>query len=543
MKRFSLLLGLLLLALSAFRPATAQEELPGVFGEVFDVRVVNVEVVVTDRDGVRVSGLGPQDFRLVVDGEEVPVEYFSEVLGGVVAEPSGRSPGLPQLTSGEPVGTSYLLFIDDYFSIARDRNRVLEALVEDLPVVASGDRMAIVAYDGKRLEMLSSWTDSGPQLERALKTATRREATGLHRLSELRTFQSDRQGLGRAPVGSPPNRLSLEEERYAQELASQVERAVTAAAATLRGFASPPGRKIMLVLSGGWPYFPAEYAIGRFDRIADDRDIPGGEELFRPLTQTANRLGYTLYPVDVPGLQGASLDVARGGVPEAGQRERAGFLREQGLHSSLAYLAEKTGGKVALNAARLDSLPLALEDTRSYYWLGFSPQWKGDDGVHDVEVRVVGTKYKVRSRSSFLDLSRSQQITNMVESSLLFGNPPSSRPLHVKFGAPKRAGIGKVRLPMEVLLPAKEIAMLPGKDGYSAVVELRVAAINADGESSEVTVQQLGLTQKEAPSDALVLRFSSEIKLRKAEHDLIVSIYDPASGALLAARKTVIPHR
>ena len=541
MSKFPVSVFLLALAVS-LGSVSAQEERPGVFGEVIDVRVVNVEVVVTDRDGVRVSGLKSEDFRLVVDGEEVPVEYFTEVLGGTATVATG-SPGLPQLTAGEPVGTSYLLFIDDYFSIARDRNQVLEALAEDLPVVAPGDRMAIVAYDGKRLKMLTSWTDSGSQLERVLKEATRRDATGLHRLSELRTFQADRQGFGQLAVGVPPNRLSLEEERYAQQLASQVERVVTAAAATLRGFASPPGRKIMLILSGGWPFSPAEYAVGRFDRLPDDRDIPGGAQLFRPLTDTANRLGYTLYPVDVPGLQGAAVDAGRGELPVAGRGERAGFLREQGLHSALGYLADETGGKVALNAARLDSLPRALEDTRSYYWLGFSPQWKGDDGVHNVDVQVVGKDFRVRSRSSFLDLSRSRQISNMVESSLLFGNPPSSRPLHVELGAPKRAGFGKVRLPMQILLPAKEITMLPGKDGYSALVELRVAAINADGESSEVTVQQLSFTQEEPPSETLVLRFSSEVKLRKAEHDLIVSIYDPASGALLAARKTVIPHR
>ena len=55
---------------------------PPLFGESIDVRVVNVEAVVTDRDGNRVTGLKPGDFRLRVDGKEVPVEYFSEVHDG-----------------------------------------------------------------------------------------------------------------------------------------------------------------------------------------------------------------------------------------------------------------------------------------------------------------------------------------------------------------------------------------------------------------------------------------------------------------------------
>lgn len=38
-----------------------QQELPAAFGEVIDVRVVNIEVVVTDRNGNRVhrGGVGP----------------------------------------------------------------------------------------------------------------------------------------------------------------------------------------------------------------------------------------------------------------------------------------------------------------------------------------------------------------------------------------------------------------------------------------------------------------------------------------------------
>ena len=44
---------------------------------------MDVEVVVTDRDGARVRGLGPEDFALTVDGDAVPIEFFTEVVGGV----------------------------------------------------------------------------------------------------------------------------------------------------------------------------------------------------------------------------------------------------------------------------------------------------------------------------------------------------------------------------------------------------------------------------------------------------------------------------
>ncbi len=54
-------------------PVRGQEEvLPDLFTDVIDVRVVNVEIVVTDKKGNRIQGLAPSDFELLVDGEPTP---------------------------------------------------------------------------------------------------------------------------------------------------------------------------------------------------------------------------------------------------------------------------------------------------------------------------------------------------------------------------------------------------------------------------------------------------------------------------------------
>src|SRR3954449_7059348 len=74
-------------------PADVPTQSPPVFGEEMDVRVVNVEAVVTDRQGNRVTGLKPADFRLRVDGKEVPLDYFSEVKEGRVLAPAVAEPG------------------------------------------------------------------------------------------------------------------------------------------------------------------------------------------------------------------------------------------------------------------------------------------------------------------------------------------------------------------------------------------------------------------------------------------------------------------
>ncbi|HEY4565060.1 MAG TPA: hypothetical protein VIJ36_18900 [Thermoanaerobaculia bacterium] len=67
------------IALGAQQPPPAP--LPEI-GASIDVRVVNVEVVVADRKGNRIEGLEAADFRLLVDGREIPIDYFTEVRGG-----------------------------------------------------------------------------------------------------------------------------------------------------------------------------------------------------------------------------------------------------------------------------------------------------------------------------------------------------------------------------------------------------------------------------------------------------------------------------
>lgn len=95
-------------------PAVGQlgEELgavpPGdlLFGEEMDVRVVNLEVVVEDGSGERVHGLDREEFRILLDGEEVGVEYFSEVSQGRAGtSANGETP--PAVGEGEFVATNY----------------------------------------------------------------------------------------------------------------------------------------------------------------------------------------------------------------------------------------------------------------------------------------------------------------------------------------------------------------------------------------------------------------------------------------------------
>ncbi|MEM7480060.1 MAG: VWA domain-containing protein [Acidobacteriota bacterium] len=571
MKRFSTVWMCIALAVAAGLfavPLAAQEDAaPDVFGEVIDVRVVNVEAVVVDKDGVRVNGLQPEDFRLIVDGEEVPIGYFAEVRGGeavAAARPTegGEAvPAIPATVPGESVGTSYLVFIDDYFSLERDRDKVLDGLIADLPSLGPNDRMAIVAFDGKRVEMLSSWNQNVPTLERAFRAAQERKAGGLQRLAERRGQEIPLAGLrsSRPEIGGlTATDLRVEERGYARQLSNQVDRSVSAAVATLRGFAQPPGRKVMLLLSGGWPYSPEAFVVNDPTRPLTTSDTTQGPELLAPLTDTANLLGFTVYPVDVPGLGDASsADVSEGGqllTVRSGRvlRQQPSDLdidsslinsveREQVVQASLHRIADATGGRALINSQKIDALAETVADTRSYYWLGFSPDRQRDDVRHDIRVEVKRKGYKVRSRGGFLDLSRQAETEMAVESALLFDDPAALGPLRVVVGEMTIAGRKYVEVPLRIAIPVDGITAVPFDGSYVAKLELRVAALDDSNRQSDIPAVPIELKLRNEPRSGTAVPYDARLKLRRQKQVLVVSLHDAVSGRNLSTRVEVDP--
>jgi VWFA-related protein len=537
------LCALLAAPLPAQQQAPAQQEPQSLFGEQIEVRVVNVEAVVTDRQGNRVPDLKPSDFRLTVDGKPVAIEYFTEVRGGAAIAPTGNEAaapvqGLPALAPGSPVGTSYLVYIDNVFSIGARRNEVLKSLKADLARLGPEDRMAIVAYDG-RLQMLSSWSNSEQDLSRALDQAMGMRSYGASRLSELRAFETSRTLTGEVPLrnrrGSFAERMEVDELGFVQHVASLVERTVSGAVSTLRGFAAPPGRKVMLVLSGGWPYSPADYVLNNPSRpVLSSRDIPRGEEIFHPLVDTANRLGYTLYPVDVPGVEAVSASALTVGPPAGGIN-----IREQEVEASLRHVAKQTGGRALLNSTRGNALENVEGDTRSYYWLGFTPTWKGNDQRHDVRVEVLRPGLEVRNRDSFLDLSRKAEVSMMVESAMLFGNPPGAVSMPIQLGKPVPSGKKLMVVPITLAIPVESITLVPVEGRYASELELRVAAVDEDGNRSDVPVIPLTVSSEKQPEPGGYVKYETRLTLRRKGHHLTVAIFDPLSGRITTAEADV----
>jgi VWFA-related protein len=489
-------------------------------GATIDVRVVNVEAVVTDRKGERVRGLSAADFRLLVDGREVPVDYFTEIADGGVASPSVASaPGAPAAASPLPAGkagTSYLVFIDDSFAIAPQRNLLLTGIAEDLRL-GPEDRMAIVAFDGKRLDLLSDWEGDRETLLRTLDEARRRPANGLQQLVALRQYAAD----------------GAEGFRGSGDFFSEVHSVAEAAAASMRGVSASPGRKVLLLLTSGWPSLP-KYALGpQACGPANAMDLARLVNLFEPITGTANLLGYTIYPVYPPKAVADSnwADAARDVVAPGEPRFRPGFISnswELGSNETMTYLARETGGEPIFSSWRQSAFARVERDTRSYYWLGFTPEWHGNGRSHQVRVEARRRGLRVRSRGGFADLTPGMRASLRTDSLLLFGNVPEVREISIETGAPKRSGWSAVELPVTLVIPADLLTPVPVEGGYE--VRARVSMSSVDRWGGDTGRRDL-LVQKKLtalPGSGEATRFETLMKLRKVEQRLLFAVQDDA---------------
>jgi VWFA-related protein len=383
--------------------------------------------------------------------------------------------------------------------------------------------------------MLTTWSDAPRELRRALSDAQARPARGLTRLAERRNHDLPLRGSMTARSGDSIRDLGPEDRFFAQQVAGQVERAVSGGVAALRGFAQPPGRKVMLLVAGGWPFSPAAYA-ANVRTVILDSSVPEGPELMRPLVDTANLLGYTIYPIDAPGLGGGS------GTDEGGPGAGS-FDREITTEDTLHHLATATGGEALINARRRAPLEHVEADTRSYNWLGVSPPRPGDARRHAIEVEVTRPGLRVRSRDSYRDLSRQAERQMAVESALLFGDPATEGLLPVEVGEARPAGRREVEVPLAIAIPVDFLTLLPVGDPERWVVrlELRVGVLDEKQRQATPPALPVELTFRQRPEAGKHVPYNTTLKLRRAEQVLIVVVTDVASGRSLTARVTVDP--
>ena len=385
--------------------------------------IVLVDVVVSDRDGKPVSGLGRGDFTLFEDGKSQRLEAFEShvpaqqpaVLPSINL-PAGEYSNFP--TQAENSAVNVVLF-DVLNTPTEDQMFARQQMIEFLKTLPRGQRVALFTL-GTELHMIAGFTTSTDELIAAAKklrpdvspyldTETDMEAEdhltdqiysggslGAGDASSGGGSSGGGAGSGGIPIpsgansfgplsvgvrnGIPGDSESMDQlfkefltEQRIDRTDLRVDKTFEAMGSLARALSGYTGRKNLLWLSDG---FPADILPTQSDMRMNVRNYL---EIFQKYSGVLVASQISVYPIDLRGLLNTGMQPGGGG-PELhpGARQETDL---QGAQFTMRDVAQQTGGRAFYSTNDLKgALRKAMEHGATYYTLAYVPQnekWNG----------------------------------------------------------------------------------------------------------------------------------------------------------------------
>ncbi|HSB36740.1 MAG TPA: VWA domain-containing protein [Thermoanaerobaculia bacterium] len=524
---------------AAFAVAAFGQEQPlPTFREAVEVRVMDLDVVVTDSRGRPVADLTQGEFSVKVDGKTVPIDYFTRVEEGTIHAPdlASASPDrvLAEYRKGEEayVPRHFLVYVDTGHLSPGYRNRALEALRDFVTRLGPGDTGRIVLFD-RRTKDLTPWTASKETMLSALSGME--SGVGMSRLmteqQTLRELDSTR---------SLQSRLTTAR-NYAQQELTEVSQMLKDMSAELTTLTALPGKKVFLFVSGGFETQPGfamtQYAAGRFNTPLQAFDTRTLAPELDALTRRANASDVTFYAVDARGLVAEGV-TASNDDPLA-NRPGVAFTARTDSQAGMLLLARDTGGLALINTNDFDKgLSRIYQDTSTYYSIGVNLSKLPATGYRDVQVQVSRPGLTVRARRGFAGRSGEERARDVTIAALRTNVEYRAIPVTLRL-APARKEKKYYSQPISVTVPASSLTLIPQGDASQARADIYIGVIDDSGNVSDVGREETTFNvPKNAPADA-PLNTIVTLKTRKGNQRIVVNVQDKTTGRMGTAKADV----
>lgn len=577
------------LASLALLPATlgsAQEQTSQTFAEEIEVRVVDIDVVVTDARGRPITGLKREDFELLEDGKPVQIRYFTPVSGGSLQDPAVAEPEAVRATASPDTNrapVTWVVFIDQTNMAPGSRKHALVSLRNFLEAsLAPGDRGLVASNDGLALRIKQNITNERRLLLDAL---TKLQKERVHqgpwtlRASQIRNdlrsaVKVDASG-NTGPSVSPE---VVNAEYFAEHLGTQItlimneeaqrtRNAIRSMDALVDALADVGGRLALVYVGAGFNTYPALELIdiwrAKYPEKMGALSAPDPEQHRQALQDDVDRLFANLsatrvsvYAIHAAVAAGVSvqdagpdvMDMNRGMAGDRAQLTEAALTRD---------MSERTGGLYfKINPGLTRQLAAVRSDLDHYYSLGYVPTGEQGD-ARRIEVRVNTDGARVRHRAIVRERSRPEEAGRAAVASLLQPTktiarkaaspaapatlPSEANPLGVQVEAmqPRRDGSSTDHfLPFDLKLGSLMFA--PKGSVYRADFVLHFALVEPNGTiwPVESRVQSLEIPNAEVPTspdhyasfvwsvDLSALRVPKEVPIKAEGMKLMVTVED-----------------
>lgn len=464
--------------------------------ENIDVRIINVDVVVTDKRGNFVPNLTADDFTILENGVEKPISNFFEVQGSVAKNVVGETPaGEPDPAASKEIPENMkrrILFYVDNLSLSPfNRNRVFQEMKDFVATVMRPGDEAMIATYNRSMKVRVPFTRDKAQLTTMLDSLQKESGLGIAAKSERRQAEDqirearsfyDALGIARS---------------YAASVEHDLRQSVASINALMSTVAGLEGKKILVLTSEGFPIQPGRELFYFIDDIGREKGwsntgstmLEGmtydGTNLIQSVAKAANANGITMYTVHAAGLTGGTEMSAERSQPISSQVAHAANTNTT---ESMQLMAEMTGG---LASVQSNNFKLAFDkieqDLGSYYSLGYRAGTERVDRQRYLQVRTKNRDYRVRNRQTFVEKSMFAEMSDKVVASLLYRVKDNDLGIIARIGKPLPTEDGYFHVPMDILIPMQSLTLLPqGESEHVGGFDVYVVVADKNNDMSEV---------------------------------------------------------
>lgn len=519
------------------------------FGATVEVRVVNIDVVVTDKTGHRVAGLTKDDFEILEDGKRQTISNFYEVAPATTPEAAAATPPRPR---------RFIIFVDNDSLAAHVRRQFFAALRGFVDAqLHTGDQASLISWSSAGLHIAAPLTSSKAQLQAAIDRVEAAPSPASPHTSYDRVRSQCVRNIEmvrgrRMPVQSAYADCLAGVRAETMVIVNSSRNLMNAVNVAMSLAAGAEGKKVLVLAGATLPQKPGfelfrwanvmfqPYMAG-FDTARDqvDRDDEMRQkDMLDKLARSANAHGVSLYTINAP-VTTDNLDMQN---ITPGQDLGGDYMRIENTDAAFSALSELTGGVAIKRPADFNAaLGSIAGDLESYYSLGYRPH---DDIGRDraVVVHVKNPEYVVRARQTYAPKTADEQIRDRVVANIYSASTKSDWSVSISSSAPQRSG-DNFTVPIEVSVPST-LTLLPQEGGkLTGGFAVYIAVGNRQGALSTISrsLQPVAVpAAEEAAFRKLPITFGLNLTLKPGENMISIAVTDQVSHATGFARTTIV---
>ncbi|MEO8378224.1 MAG: VWA domain-containing protein [Acidobacteriota bacterium] len=548
------------LAAALALPAPAQNnknqepELPKLV-ENIDVRLINVDVVVTDKRGNPVPNLTKEDFEIFENNVAKPITNFYEVQGtqaknvvGEVPEPAPTTAEAKRVETPENMKRRIIFYVDNLSLSPFNRNRVFQKMKEFVnTVMRPGDEAMIATYN-RSMKVRVQFTRDAKQITDTFDGLQRESGMGVANRSERRSAED------RVRDATSYQDAVATARSYASSVEHDLRQSVASINALMTTLAGVDGKKILVLTSEGFPMQPGRELFYFVDDVGRDKNwqnvgstmLEGmtfdGAQLIQSVAKTANANGITMYTIHAGGLTGDSDMSAENNQPTSPIVSNAAITNTT---ESMQLMADMTGGIASVQTNNFTAaFDRIKKDLDSYYSLGYRAGTERVDRQRALRVKVKNRDYRVRNRQTFVEKSVYAEMNDRVIANLLYRGKSNDLGILARIGSPRPTDDGYYHVPIDVLIPMQALTLLPQGDAeYAGGFDVYVVVANKDNDLSDVArkAHQLYVPAAEVKNlSGKFYTYTLELLMEKGLNKISVGVVDQISNVSGFAREQII---